>query len=676
MNTVLRVTEALNFDLQCPGSGHWKYRSDAIGCSNSDTYYCLFNTINEECTENCTGPDFDQAGFRRVLRPVFDSEPCSSKRYQPFPFNTSGHNVCVYEKSFCSEEGQIANDTGTTTNDRTCRCDYTRGYEFIIRPKQTGGCVCSPSEEDCSCVLKKCEKDLILSADYKCIPKDLSPADTICPPFPVKEKNMTIILKSNLQDKALPFVLYGVERLKEYLKRALISSPLEVITCIEGQPAVFNCELRKPHMMVRWYKGSVLLKDTVDKITIESKDKMYVLTIPNTTKDSSGLYSIKINNESSKAQLHVRGVELAAEEVNYLRLVHLMLRIATPAVRAIFDIEFDPDQLKSGKTLPRYRIDQLVKHNHLTEKERDIVLFNTRKRDPSATDCDQSSKYFDLKLMITLIRNFTAIEIVDVLPKPSNIGTGADLSRLKYYRNQIVHNEGSFSNVHFSSYWNDICKAVVRLQNKAIHQDEKHIPKSMDENDPLVKAILASFANDTTEERNGITQFITKEESMYLRVVHLLHREACPAVRVKFDILFPPFELKQILQTKIQILLKQKGKKISRAQEEDGCVNIFNKTNGIPRSTNFSLQLMATCIWYASDREKITMEEWDVIKKLEQYIYRVAQNKGYLNKLEFDEYWNEISKMILFIGGENFNRSTIYLSLNTEHNTLLESTAS
>lgn len=62
MQNVLMVPEVLEFDLQCPRSGHWEYRSEAIGCSNSDTYYCLFDFINEEYTENCTGPDFDQQG--------------------------------------------------------------------------------------------------------------------------------------------------------------------------------------------------------------------------------------------------------------------------------------------------------------------------------------------------------------------------------------------------------------------------------------------------------------------------------------------------------------------------------------------------------------------------------------------------------------------------------------
>lgn len=45
---------------------------------------------------------------------------------------------------------------------------------------------------------------------------------------------------------------------------------------------------------------------------------------------------------------------------------------------------------------------------------------------------------------------------------------------------------------------------------------------------------------------------------------------------------------------------------------------------GIPRSINFSLQLMVTCIWYASDRDEISMDDWGVIKELEQYIYKVA----------------------------------------------------
>ncbi|XP_063399025.1 uncharacterized protein LOC134683643 [Mytilus trossulus] len=627
--------------------------------------------------------DFDmqcpKSGFKRVLRPAFDSELCSSKRYQPFHFNTTGHNVCVFDKSVCSEEGQLAYDTGTTIKDRTCRCDYTRGYVFIMKPNQTGGCFCIPSEEDCSCTLKKCEKDFILSADYKCIGQDVLPTDNACPTIQVNEKNTTIQMTLNLQNKgerrtvpvipvigfwiviiALPFVLFGVERIKDYFTRALIMSPLEDITCIEGQTAVFTCELRKTNMKVKWLKDSNILYETGDSMIIKSEDKVHVLIVNNTKKLDNGLYSICINKESSTAHLKVRGVELTVEEVNYLRLVHLMLRIATPVVRAVFDTEFDPNQLRSGQIFKRNEIEKLVKQKHLTEKDRDVVLPVTRNPFPS-------SENFDIKQMITLIRNFTEIEIVDVLPKSSNKSKGADLSRLKFYRNTIVHNDGSFSKEDFTSYWNDICKAVVRLGVNDINQG--NTPR--DEHDPLAKAILESVAKDYEEGRNSIKQSITKEELLYLRIVHLLHREACPAVRVKFDVLFPLFSLKQILQAKVQILSKQKGKKISHVQWD----LIYPKT-GIPLSRNFSLQLMATCIWFASDREKITMDEWQAIQELEKYIYKVEQHKGFLNMTDFNKYWDEISKRILFIGGENFTRSTTYLALNTEHNTISESTAS
>lgn len=89
--------------------------------------------------------------------------------------------------------------------------------------------------------------------------------------------------------------------------------------------------------------------------------------------------SISIFNVLFNFFLFLFLVELAAEEVNYLRLVHLMLRIATPVVRGVFDIEFDPEQLKGGNIFPRYRIEQLVKRRHLSEKEKDLVLSITRK---------------------------------------------------------------------------------------------------------------------------------------------------------------------------------------------------------------------------------------------------------------------------------------------------------
>lgn len=86
---------------------------------------------------------------------------CDNDFYQPLKFWTSENSRCVLEKSYCYGEGQIIFSNGTIKKDRSCRCDYTRGYDFTVRPKKQ--CECEPEEEDCSCYLKLCSRNEILS---------------------------------------------------------------------------------------------------------------------------------------------------------------------------------------------------------------------------------------------------------------------------------------------------------------------------------------------------------------------------------------------------------------------------------------------------------------------------------------------------------------------------------
>lgn len=66
---------------------------------------------------------------------------------------------------------------------------------------------------------------------------------------------------------------------------------------------------------------------------------------------------------------------------------------------------------------------------------------------------------FDVSLMICLIRNLTPIPISDVLPFGKNTTTGADLSRVKYYRNMFYHNKNqALSDEHFEEYWTDLAE--------------------------------------------------------------------------------------------------------------------------------------------------------------------------------------------------------------------------
>ena len=71
-----------------------------------------------------------------------------------------------------------------------------------------------------------------------------------------------------------------------------------------------------------------------------------------------------------------------------------------------------------------------------------------------------SSKDFDITLMICLLRNLIPIDIMDnKLPLATDTSWTADLSRIKYYRNIIVHCD-SVADTDFESYWKDVTQVI------------------------------------------------------------------------------------------------------------------------------------------------------------------------------------------------------------------------
>lgn len=66
--------------------------------------------------------------------------------------------------------------------------------------------------------------------------------------------------------------------------------------------------------------------------------------------------------------------------------------------------------------------------------------------------------------MICLIRHLTKIPVGDNLPVPSDVSEGADLSRLKYYRNKFAHHDCcTVTDTDFEANWNDICQVTEYL---------------------------------------------------------------------------------------------------------------------------------------------------------------------------------------------------------------------
>lgn len=97
-----------------------------------------------------------------MIRGNPDRDKCSKGTYQPYKHRNFKSSDCVYKKSLCNEEGQVMHDKGNNTDDPTCRCDYRKGYDFVVKPRNK--CYCYPSTQDCSCYIRQCDNtDTILS---------------------------------------------------------------------------------------------------------------------------------------------------------------------------------------------------------------------------------------------------------------------------------------------------------------------------------------------------------------------------------------------------------------------------------------------------------------------------------------------------------------------------------
>ncbi|XP_063407053.1 uncharacterized protein LOC134690860 [Mytilus trossulus] len=71
---------------------------------------------------------------------------------------------------------------------------------------------------------------------------------------------------------------------------------------------------------------------------------------------------------------------------------------------------------------------------------------------------------FDLSLMACLLRHFTDFDIQDSLPLETIHTDAADISRIKFYRNSIVHSDSGKVNVKkFWEIWNCVTEAILRL---------------------------------------------------------------------------------------------------------------------------------------------------------------------------------------------------------------------
>jgi hypothetical protein len=131
---------------------------------------------------------------------------------------------------------------------------------------------------------------------------------------------------------------------------------------------------------------------------------------------------------------------------------------------------------------------------------------------------EPSSKDFDITLMICLLRNLIPIDIMDRLPSATDTSLRADLSRIKYYRNIIVHCDSALvDDTDFESYWKDVTPVILNYfyifspENNTIkilhvHEILKCLDEGSPENNPIkmLHEILKLSFDKCSRENNQI----------------------------------------------------------------------------------------------------------------------------------------------------------------------------
>ncbi|XP_071145816.1 uncharacterized protein [Mytilus edulis] len=144
---------------------------------------------------------------------------------------------------------------------------------------------------------------------------------------------------------------------------------------------------------------------------------------------------------------------ISEEETYYLRIANLLLKVAPTAVRVKFDKEFCPSGLQTFLNQKRAKIQGLTQKRIINQKQWNLLF-------PNSGTADSST--FDVTLMICLLRNLAKMNIRDNLPVSTDTTEGAAMSRIKFYRNEIAHNDsGTLTEKQFHQFWEEASQAIT-----------------------------------------------------------------------------------------------------------------------------------------------------------------------------------------------------------------------
>ncbi|CAG2220433.1 unnamed protein product [Mytilus edulis] len=192
---------------------------------------------------------------------------------------------------------------------------------------------------------------------------------------------------------------------------------------------------------------------------------------------------------------------LSTEEENYVRMSLLLTGVSPRGVRTLFDSEYAPKCLDASIKKEYTKLKDLQLKNRINQAQWNLLF----PRFPDVPD----SKTFDVTLMITLLRNLTPMTPpaggYDLLPPTIEVTPGADLARIKHYRNYLAHlDDGRIDIAFFITAWTDITGAIHRLGGQKLKEEcdqlrTKHLDQT---NQEIIMDIKRS--SDEIKELKGL----------------------------------------------------------------------------------------------------------------------------------------------------------------------------
>ena len=148
------------------------------------------------------------------------------------------------------------------------------------------------------------------------------------------------------------------------------------------------------------------------------------------------------------------------ENENYQRLSRLIMRAGTELLRAQFDSFYPPSSLanKLGEFTTKQKLFYV-----LLKPQRDLVY--------PAPGSFGESRDFDISLLSQLLKTLCPTQLPPLgsgwnnPPSRDDFSLTADIVRIKFYRNDIIHKfpSGELSDAEFCSLWDEIKIVLLRI---------------------------------------------------------------------------------------------------------------------------------------------------------------------------------------------------------------------